>query len=141
MILMWPDFLFLALYFLCVGNTGFGLEIKITKMSHIWAGYIVSSWNFHRLCVLTIHTFWRVDMPDVISGYGIAFDLVDFLWFLQEGSYYSLCRNLKLSQIMRLISTHILICRYVRCDRRLWQGLWFSWFFVVFARRQLLQHT
>ena len=38
-------------------------------------------------------------------------------------SYYGLRRGLKLSQIMRLISTHILICRYVRCDRRLWQSL------------------
>ena len=32
-------------------------------------------------------------MPDVTAGYGRAFDLVDFLLFLQEGSYYSLRRS------------------------------------------------
>ena len=70
-------------------------------------------------------------MSDVTAGYGRAFDLIDFLWFLQEGSYYSLRRSLKLSQIMRLINTHILTCRQARCDHWLWQGIQLSMYFHI----------
>ena len=47
----------------------------------------------------------------------------------EELRYNNLYRGLKLLQIVSLNNTHILICRYTRCNRRLRHGLCLSEYF------------
>ena len=78
----------------------------------------ISSLNFHRLCILSIHTFWYIYMPDVTACYGTSSDFIVFFWKLNakfdDYSYLKCCIDIKLSLIMCLInksSLVLLICQ------------------------------
>ena len=129
MILTWPNFWISPLFFFVRWKHCPVTWKNFTKMNGICTRNVVSSPNFHRLCVLIIHTFWYVNMPDVTTGDGRAFILSEHFEYSsvcsEHYSYYGLHRDLRLPQIVRLINTHILMYRHARCNCRLWQVLWF----------------
>ena len=66
----------------------------------------ITSPNFHKMYVWSIHIFWYIDMPDVTSSYGAPFDLILFFWvfsyIIDDHSYLKYCIFAKLSQIVCL---------------------------------------
>ena len=65
-----------------------------TYLTTIYAWIVVSSANFHRLCVWLMYIFWYVEISNK-SYYGRFSDSISFLW---EFLYILLC--LKLLQIV-----------------------------------------
>ena len=62
--------------------------------SHITDKMSVSSPNFHRMCVLSIHTFWYINMSGVTASYGALCDfIVFFFWVFSHIIDYYSCRN------------------------------------------------
>ena len=67
-------------------------------------------------------------MSDVTASYGTLLDLLlVFSYTIDDHSCLKRCIFTKFSQIVCLINTYILICRYARCNYKLWKVLWFDW--------------
>ena len=73
----------------------------------------VSLSNLHRLCVVLVHTFWYVDMPDVTAGY---WRFADLIAFFGSSSYIIIFYIfIKLSHIVSLVirlnlMTYVTVC-------------------------------
>ena len=52
---------------------------------------------------------------------------LEFSYKIDNQSCLKCCIFTKLSQIVRLINVHILVCRYARCNYRLWKVTWFKY--------------
>ena len=63
------------------GNTVLSAKCT-TKMNGICVWKYISSPNFHRMYVYSIHTFCYIDMPDLSASYGRPFNFSTFLVFL-----------------------------------------------------------
>ena len=73
---MVSDFFQFLLLFIAAENNVLGLK-KNMKMNVICAWYVITSPKILRPCVLSIHTFRYVDIPDVTACYEVSFDFID----------------------------------------------------------------
>ena len=89
--------------------------------------------NIHFLCIWWIKTFWYNDMSDVTVIYGMLLNFIAFSEYyfhiIEDYSSLKCCISTKVSLIVFLTNTHILICWHARCDCKLRKVRWFNCFF------------
>ena len=105
-------------------------------MSQKWKAFAFGSTYLDQTFTECIYMFWYINIPELTASYGI------FLWFycvfwsfsyiIIDHSCLNCCISTKLSRIMHLINTHILICWYARCNYKLLELVWFNKFFENF---------
>ena len=140
---MEPDFWFSRPFFWAVRQYCLMSEKYITKISGICVWQHISSPNFHRMCVLSIHTFWCIDLLDVTKSYGRSFDFIAFFGYFSNIIDENLCLKysifIELSQIMCLMNVHILLYQHAKCDCSLKRVLWFNCIFGNFHTYNMFQ--
>ena len=91
---------------------------------HFWRTFMSELLYLHQTftdCVS--NQYWYVKMSDMTSSYGTLLDFIAFLRLnihrlniIDDHPWLKYCFITKVSQIVCLINTHILICWHARCN-------------------------
>ena len=97
--------------------------------------------NFYLMWMIT---FFYNKISDVTASNGTLLDFIEFFWVFSyitnNHSCLKHCIITKLSRIVCLINTYILIYWHARCSHKLRKALWFNWFFRNFNVWYVILH-
>ena len=97
---------------------------------HNWRSFIVSLPKVHKLGIWLMYTFWHTIRCNY-KLWSVPWLSCVFLWLftyiISNYSCLNCCIHTKLSQNVNLIVIHSLVCRYIRCDCKLWKVIWFKY--------------